>query len=61
MLTPAHTNSDFENYAGGIYKKTSSKVLGGHAVRIVGWGEENGVKYWKVANRFANPVVSEFY
>ena len=46
------TTSDFENYAGGIYKKTSSRVLGGHAVRIVGWGEESGTKYWKVANRF---------
>lgn len=22
-------------------------------MRIVGWGEENGTKYWKVANRFA--------
>jgi cathepsin B len=49
---------DFENYAGGIYKKTSSKVLGGHAVRIVGWGEENGVKYWKVANSW-NPYWGE--
>merc|ERR1711871_743827 len=25
-------------------------VEGGHAVRIVGWGVENGNKYWKVAN-----------
>jgi hypothetical protein len=28
--------SDFENYASGIYKSTSSKELGGHAIRIVG-------------------------
>ena len=26
------------------------KLLGGHAVKIVGWGEENGVEYWIVAN-----------
>eukprot|EP00466_Bigelowiella_natans_P012141 jgi/Bigna1/52333/estExt_Genewise1Plus.C_70098 len=50
--------SDFENYVSGIYQKTSSSVLGGHAVRIVGWGEENGVKYWKVANSW-NPYWGE--
>merc|ERR1712060_807279 len=50
--------SDFENYAGGIYKKTSNRMLGGHAVRIVGWGEESGVKYWKVANSW-NPYWGE--
>jgi hypothetical protein len=42
--------ADFENYAGGIYHKTSFHTLGGHAVKIVGWGTENATKYWKVAN-----------
>lgn len=41
--------SDFENYASGIYHKTSNQMLGGHAIRIVGWGVENGEKYWKVS------------
>lgn len=50
--------SDFENYAGGIYKHTTGEQLGGHAVKIVGWGEENGVKYWKIANSW-NPYWGE--
>ena len=50
--------SDFENYAGGIYHATSTKSLGGHAIRIVGWGVEGGVKYWKVANSW-NPFWGE--
>ena len=29
---------DFMNYSSGIYKRKSNVVLGGHAVKIVGWG-----------------------
>ena len=36
--------SDFENYKSGVYKSTSSKQLGGHAIRIVGWGVDRYVK-----------------
>ena len=50
--------SDFENYAGGIYKHVSGQQVGGHAVKFVGWGVDNGVKYWKVANSW-NPYWGE--
>merc|ERR1712066_614711 len=50
--------SDFENYASGIYHHTGGEVAGGHAVKIVGWGVESGVKYWKVANSW-NPYWAE--
>jgi cathepsin B len=41
---------DFLSYKSGIYKQTSDKLLGGHAVKITGWGEEEGTQYWIVAN-----------
>jgi len=43
--------SDFMNYKSGIYTKGWFVYpVGGHAVKIVGWGVENGVHYWSVAN-----------
>merc|ERR1712083_473574 len=50
--------SDFENYAGGIYKHITGSSVGGHAVKIVGWGVEDSTKYWKVANSW-NPYWGE--
>merc|ERR1719499_333819 len=49
---------DFANYVSGIYTHVSGSVEGGHAEKIVGWGEENGIKYWKVANSW-NPYWGE--
>lgn len=41
-------------YHPGVYQYTSGSELGGHAVKIIGYGVENGVKYWLVANSW-NP------
>jgi len=41
---------DFPNYKSGVYQHVSGNALGGHAIRILGWGEENGTPYWLVAN-----------
>ncbi|EYC40335.1 hypothetical protein Y032_0619g733 [Ancylostoma ceylanicum] len=41
---------DFSYYRGGIYKHTAGAFRGGHAVKILGWGTENGTDYWIVAN-----------
>ncbi|KRX15150.1 Cathepsin B-like cysteine proteinase 3 [Trichinella nelsoni] len=41
---------DFTYYISGIYHQTSYMAMGGHAIRIIGWGEENGIPYWLIAN-----------
>ena len=42
--------ADFLNYKSGVYQHVSGEGLGGHSVRILGWGEEKGTPYWLVAN-----------
>ena len=41
---------DFYTYSSGVYHYVSGGLLGGHAVRVVGYGTENGVNYWLIAN-----------
>jgi len=45
---------DFVNYKSGVYQHVSGQVLGGHAIKILGWGVDNNVEYWIVANSW-NP------
>jgi cathepsin B len=43
--------SDFLTYKSGVYSKTSGATpLGGHAVKILGYGTEGGQDYWLVDN-----------
>lgn len=41
---------DFLSYKSGIYQYVAGSYLGGHAIKIIGWGVENGVKYWICVN-----------
>ncbi|XP_060847848.1 cathepsin B-like [Rhopalosiphum padi] len=42
---------DFPSYKSGIYVKSeNASYLGGHAVKLIGWGEEYGVPYWLMIN-----------
>ena len=34
----------------GVYQHVNGKMLGGHAIRILGWGIENDTPYWLIAN-----------
>lgn len=52
--TGFYVYEDFMNYKSGVYKASTDKsnmVLGGHAVKIVGWGHDAVAgDYWTVAN-----------
>jgi cathepsin B len=41
---------NFMHYTSGVYTAKSGQLLGGHAVRVIGWGTEGGVPYWTIAN-----------
>jgi len=42
--------SDFLLYKKGVYSHQTGSELGGHAVKMLGWGVENGTPYWLIAN-----------
>ncbi|KAJ3653171.1 hypothetical protein Zmor_012435 [Zophobas morio] len=41
---------DLSYYKEGVYQHVSGKDFGFFAVKIIGWGTEDGVPYWLVAN-----------
>jgi len=41
---------DFLAYKSGVYSHQTGSALGGHAVKIFGWGVDGGVNYWWIAN-----------
>jgi len=41
---------DFLSYKSGVYQYTSGSLLGGHCVKMIGWGVENGTPYWLCNN-----------
>eukprot|EP00435_Cladocopium_sp_Y103_P018497 s7_g4.t1 len=46
-------HQSFLSYKSGVYKAGfffKDPMLGGHAIKIMGWGTENGSPYWLVAN-----------
>jgi len=41
---------DFVGYKSGVYQHKSGDVLGGHCVKMLGWGTLSGTPYWLMAN-----------
>merc|ERR1712071_91367 len=53
---------DFMSYTGGVYHHVSGKSLGGHAVKIMGWGVDAvGGDYWLIANSWNNDWAEDGY
>ena len=53
MKAVMQVHTDLFMYSSGIYSLTSlgiDRLAGYHSVRIVGWGQKAGIKFWKVAN-----------
>nr|XP_007163269.1 hypothetical protein PHAVU_001G220100g [Phaseolus vulgaris]ESW35263.1 hypothetical protein PHAVU_001G220100g [Phaseolus vulgaris] len=44
---------DFAHYKSGVYKHVTGYALGGHAVKLIGWGTtDDGQDYWLLANQW---------
>lgn len=44
---------DFAHYESGVYRYTTGDVMGGHAVKLIGWGTtDDGEDYWILANQW---------
>ncbi|KAG5055987.1 hypothetical protein JHK85_008497 [Glycine max] len=44
---------DFAYYKSGVYKHITGYELGGHAVKLIGWGTtDDGEDYWLLANQW---------
>ncbi len=44
---------DFMSYKKGIYQHTTGGQLGGHAIKVIGYGVEDGTAYWLCANSWS--------
>lgn len=47
---PSSALMSFFFFAVGVYQHVTGDMLGGHAIKILGWGDENGTPYWLAAN-----------
>jgi len=47
--------ADFVHYKSGVYKHVTGQLLGGHAIKIIGWGVDNtSTPYWTVQNSWTS-------
>jgi len=61
METRFDVYEDFMHYSGGVYKYTYGSRRGGHAIKVIGWGNEGGLDYWLCANSWGDKWGLEGY
>lgn len=54
---------DIYNYKSGIYEYIAGKLIGGHAIRAVGWGHnpKDGSLYWICQNQWTDEFGEKGY
>lgn len=52
MMTTMQVYEDFLSYGGGIYKNVSQKKVGGHAVSLIGFNDQE--RYWIIRNSWGD-------
>jgi cathepsin B len=45
---------DFLTYKSGVYSHTTGDLLGGHCIKILGWGVDGSTPYWLAANSWTD-------
>jgi len=50
MSTSFQVYKDFLIYKSGVYYHKEGEFLGGHAIKVIGWGVEGGLNYWICSN-----------
>ncbi|XP_050535783.1 cathepsin B-like cysteine proteinase 4 [Daktulosphaira vitifoliae] len=50
VVAAMKTYEDFFHYKSGIYQYKTGSSKGDHAIKLIGWGEENGMLYWLAVN-----------
>ena len=48
-------NSDLAQYRSGVYRRSAAAAgpVGGHAVKLIGWGVDDGKPYWLAVNSWS--------
>lgn len=51
MMVGLSVYEDFFNYASGVYQYVTGENVGGHAMKLIGWGHTaDGILYWICEN-----------